>query len=187
MNNNKINDSLQISGKTLIYLDNKKSKSLSADFYVKYKKNKFVLCPRLQQTQGKSYTFSGTTLKSNSEIDPIFNNVISYLNEELNANFNMILINWYRDGNDYIGYHSDDESQLKKNSKIVIISLGVTRDFYFKHKKTKEIIKYKLEPNSVIVMSNNCQKEFQHSLPKRTKIKDYRISITLREFREEGT
>ena len=53
-----------------------------------------------------------------------------------------------------------------------------------KNKETKEKIIYELESNSVLVMLGTCQKTHNHSLPKRIRVKDYRISITLRQFIE---
>jgi alkylated DNA repair dioxygenase AlkB len=143
---------------------------------------KLIPCPRLQKTQGHSYTFSGNTLDCEA-ISPMFDRLIEYLNNKLNCNFNMLMINWYRDGNDYIGEHSDDEKQLEPGSPIATVSLGCTRDFVLKNKETKERIIYKLNNNSVLVMGGTCQKTHKHGLPKRKLIQDYRISITLREFK----
>ena len=70
----------------------------------------------------------------------------------------MMLINWYRNGNDYIGMHSDDEKQLKENSPVVTISLGVERDFILKNIETKEKSVYNLENNSVLTMGGTAKK-----------------------------
>lgn len=51
------------------------------------------------------------------------------LNEMLEAEFNTCLINYYRDGRDYMGWHRDNESQLHPSSPIASISLGATRVF----------------------------------------------------------
>lgn len=142
---------------------------------------KEVLCPRLQECQGKDYYFSGAILKA-KPIDNIYKKLIDFLNTKYKVNFNMLLINWYRDGKDYIGPHSDDETSIKNNTPIITVSLGITRDFILKDNITKERQIYKLENNSVLVMGGTCQKTHKHSLPQRKKIKDYRISITLREF-----
>ncbi len=95
----------------------------------------------------------------------------------------MLLINWYRDGNDYIGMHSDDEKQMKAETPVATVSLGTQRDFFLVEKKTKKKQVFKLENNSVFVMGGTCQKTHKHGLPKRKKIKTYRISLTFREFK----
>ena len=50
-------------------------------------------------------------------------------------------------------------------------------------KATKKKQTFLLENNSVFVMGGTCQKTHKHGLPKRKKVKDYRISLTFREFR----
>ena len=137
--------------------------------------------PRLQQAYGKSYSFSGTTALA-KPIPDYLQKILIYVNNTLNTNFNMLLVNWYRNGEDYIGMHSDDEREIKKNSSIITLSLGATRPFVLKNKKTKERIIIPLINNSILIMKGDCQKTHKHGLPKRKKIKNFRISITFREF-----
>jgi len=138
--------------------------------------------PRLQQAYGRDYSFSGTIARSGGPIPLIFQKLLAYLSKRYSSNFNMMLINWYRDGNDYIGMHSDDESQMKVNTPVVTISLGTERDFFLVEKATKNKQTFLLENNSVFVMGGTCQKTHKHGLPKRKMVKDYRISLTFREF-----
>ena len=51
-------------------------------------------------------------------------------------NIYLFLVNWYQDGDHYIGWHSDDESQLDQTAPIYTISLGATRTFKTREKKT---------------------------------------------------
>jgi alkylated DNA repair dioxygenase AlkB len=139
--------------------------------------------PRLQQAYGRDYPFSGTIAQCAGPIPEVFNNLLLHLNKKYSSNFNMLLINWYRDGNDYIGMHSDDEKQMKAETPVVTVSLGTQRDFFLVEKKTKKKQVFKLENNSVFVMGGTCQKTHKHGLPKRKKIRTYRISLTFREFK----
>jgi len=143
---------------------------------------KNVKLPRLVQAQGFPYTFSGATVDC-LPIDPVFYKLLHYLNITLDSQFNMLLINWYRNGNDYIGPHSDEEKDLVPGSPIATVSLGVPRDFILKNKLTKESITYSLHNNTVLVMGGDCQKTHKHSVPIRKTIKDFRISITFRQFK----
>tara|TARA_B110000003_G_C16378816_1_gene429608 strand:- start:17 stop:571 length:555 start_codon:yes stop_codon:yes gene_type:complete len=138
--------------------------------------------PRLQRAYGKSYSFSGSVAEAAEPIPEMFMKIVDFLNKRYHRNFNMMLINWYRDGNDYISMHSDDENQLKENSPVVTISLGVERDFVLKNMETNERNVYNLENNSVLTMGGTCQKTHKHGLPVRKKVTDYRISLTFREF-----
>lgn len=56
--------------------------------------------------------------------------------EDTAIRFDYVLINYYANGNNYIGYHSDDERDLKKNGIIASLSLGASRDFCFQMKKS---------------------------------------------------
>lgn len=139
--------------------------------------------PRWQQSYGQSYQFSGTVNKA-IEIPDIIQEYIDWSNKYDNESgkFNMALVNWYKDGNHHIGYHSDDEKQLIPNSSIYCFSFGAERDFFLKNKVTKKRTTIKLHNNSLVIMGGTCQKTHKHSIPKRTKLKKKRISITLRKF-----
>lgn len=137
--------------------------------------------PRLQQAYGMDYKFSGTTFAS-LPIPECIQPVMDFMCKKYNTNFNGVLINWYRDGNDYISHHSDNEKQLVKQSPIVTISLGESRDFVLKHKTNKTTTKYTLKHNSILVMGGLCQEIYTHSVPKRKNVTKPRISITLRHF-----
>lgn len=96
--------------------------------------------------------------------------------------FNYILMSLYRDGNDSISYHSDDERFLGKNPVIASLSLGQTRRFHLKHKETKERHSYDLTNGSLIVMKGNTQHDWLHAVPKSKKKLDERINITFRKM-----
>lgn len=149
--------------------------------------NKYYKVPRWQEAYGKNYFFSGNTAIAK----PITEQLKKYLNwanmNEIkngrNGGLNGILVNWYQDGEHYIGWHSDDESQLDKKAPIYTISLGSTRTFRIREKKnTKNTTDYELENNSFLIMGGEFQKYYQHQLPKRKKCKNSRISITIRKF-----
>ncbi len=145
---------------------------------------KEIETPRWQQSYGISYSFSGTTNNA-LPITPLIQKFINWANshDQSEGEFNMALVNWYLNGDDYIGHHSDDEKQLIPNSPIYCFSFGADRDFILKNKVTKENIKLKLTDNSLIIMGGTCQKTHTHSIPKRKKINNKRISITLRKFK----
>lgn len=98
----------------------------------------------------------------------------------LHPKLNAVLLNRYKDGDDYIGKHSDDEKDLNPDAFIVSVSLGATRDFIFTHKETNEKVSIELESGSVILMGGDCQKNWKHEIPKRKKVKDPRINLTFR-------
>lgn len=97
-----------------------------------------------------------------------------------NSKFNSCLLNLYHDGNEGMSWHSDDEKTLAANSYIASLSFGAKRRFLFRHKKTSEQISLNLEPGSLLLMKENTQKNWLHSLPKAAKVKKPRINLTFR-------
>lgn len=95
--------------------------------------------------------------------------------------FNSVLINWYRSGNDSIGYHVDNEKDLVNNSTIATVSLGGPRTFHLKSKEgTGEVVKVILEHGSLLLMYGECQKLWLHGIPKEPELVEPRISLTFR-------
>ena len=124
------------------------------------------------------YYYSGQLAKS----QPLENNLLKLLeiiNNKFTADFNGILINKYKDGNDYIGKHSDDEKNLG-NIGVISISYGGTRKFRIRNKNGKRIMDINLESGSIIQMGGDFQKEFTHEIPIEKKVKSERYSFTFR-------
>jgi alkylated DNA repair dioxygenase AlkB len=96
------------------------------------------------------------------------------------ANYNSCLLNLYHNGNEGLGWHSDDEESLGKNNNIASLSLGAERKFLFKHKLTKQNVSILLEHGSLLVMKGSTQSNWLHSLPKSRKISQPRINLTFR-------
>jgi alkylated DNA repair dioxygenase AlkB len=94
--------------------------------------------------------------------------------------FNSCLLNLYHDGSEGMGWHSDDERALGKDSSIASVSLGVERKFSFRHKETRETLSVMLEPGSLLVMKGATQRHWQHCVPKTKKVTTPRINLTFR-------
>jgi alkylated DNA repair dioxygenase AlkB len=97
-----------------------------------------------------------------------------------NTKFNSCLLNLYHNGNEGMGWHSDDEKSIEDNSTIASVSLGAERKFSFKHKQTNKTISVLLEHGSLLLMKEATQKNWLHSLPKSSKITLPRINLTFR-------
>jgi alkylated DNA repair dioxygenase AlkB len=103
--------------------------------------------------------------------------------KETGHTFRYAQLNYYRDGNDYIGFHTD--SEVQEGDIIASISLGVRRKFVFRHinYKTNDVEKYEmmLDHGSLLIMNEQAAKlHWKHSLPKMAKVRDGRINITFR-------
>jgi len=99
---------------------------------------------------------------------------------ETNETFNSCLLNLYHNGNEGMAWHSDGETDLKKNGAIGSLSFGAERKFAFKHKKTGEKIGLILEHGSLLVMKDTTQNHWFHRLPPTKKVITPRINLTFR-------
>lgn len=154
-------------------------------------KGKVIPIPRQQTVfgdEGLRYSYSGVTLTSNSWI-PIISSLKSAVEWAAGDTFNFVLINRYKDGEDYMGEHRDDERDLDPSGMIASLSFGAERDFVFRHAesrgknaKRKEInpIKITLLSGSLLLMKPPTNREWYHSLPVRKGVHDVRINLTFR-------
>lgn len=94
--------------------------------------------------------------------------------------FNSVLINWYRDGRDWVDWHSDDEIELGDNPFIASFSLGATRKFCFRQKNTIKS-EYRLLPEgSLLLMYPEFQHHWQHCIARDKAILAPRLNFTFR-------
>lgn len=96
------------------------------------------------------------------------------------ANFNTCLLNYYPSGADGMGYHADDEKELGHQPVIASLSLGATRKFVFKHKKTQDKVELHLESGQLVVMHGDTQTFWKHTITKTKTVDTGRISLTFR-------
>jgi alkylated DNA repair dioxygenase AlkB len=94
--------------------------------------------------------------------------------------FNSCLLNYYADGGEGMGWHSDDEKSLVSNAAIASLSLGAPRNFRFKHRRTGETVSVLLENGSLLLMEGETQTHWVHCLPKSKRILEPRINLTFR-------
>ncbi|KAL0483110.1 hypothetical protein AKO1_015001 [Acrasis kona] len=179
------------------YLDSFLSKSDADDLYLRLYKEimwvqeeimmmgKKLLPSRRTQTYGDdglTYRYSGTTKQALQWIEPLIT-LKQYVERATGKTYNFALCNLYRNGDDYIGPHSDDERDLDREQGIASVSLGHSRDFKLHNKLDRDLNKtVNLKHGSLIVMSGDCQKEYKHSVPKRKDCKRPRINITFRKI-----
>lgn len=149
--------------------------------------DKWVDTPRFHQSFLKSYRFTGQELEAKEPCEQLVR-IKKIIDEKLGyGQFDQVLVNWYRSGLDYIGAHSDDERQIIPNSEIVSISLGATRKFRIRDKKTKAIIRdIDMQNGLILVMGGEMQKHFTHEVVKVAGKKGEeigrRINITFRKW-----
>lgn len=140
--------------------------------------------PRLQQwfaDGGMTYTWSGIRMAPEPWL-PALQRLRERLTEQTGHVFNTALANLYRDGQDTVGWHSDDEPELGDRPIIASISLGAERDFQLRHRSRKDLGTHTipLPHGSLLLMSGETQRHWQHSVPRRKRIESPRINLTFR-------
>jgi len=102
----------------------------------------------------------------------------------LGGSFNFVLLNRYRTGADYMGWHSDDEAALGEHPVIASISLGAVRRFRMRRKVDGHTIEFLLEHGSLLVMRGECQRRWRHALARTRRPIGERINLTFRSIRD---
>ena len=125
------------------------------------------------------YKYSNTTKQALAWTKELYE--LKQIVEELaGTTFNSCLLNLYYNGDEGMGWHSDDEESLGKNNTIASMSLGAERKFLFKHKQSKQIVSMVLEHGSLLIMKEATQANWLHSLAKSKDITQPRINLTFR-------
>lgn len=125
------------------------------------------------------YTYSNTTkyaLPWTKELVDLKNIV----ENETEETYNSCLLNLYHSGEEGMAWHSDGETDLKKDGAIASVSFGAERKFAFKHKTTQEKVEMILEHGSLLVMKDTTQTFWLHRLPPTKLITQPRVNLTFR-------
>jgi alkylated DNA repair dioxygenase AlkB len=143
------------------------------------------LQPRLSAWYGDAeaeYTYSGLHLKPLTWSKELLEIKVA-IERRTGCQFNSVLLNYYRDQQDSMGWHSDDEPELGLQPIIASLSLGGTREFALKHKFRKELrYKIPLAHGSLLIMSGSTQSHWQHAIAKEKHLCQARINLTFRQI-----
>jgi DNA oxidative demethylase len=160
---------------------------------------KIIPIPRKQTAygdEGTGYSFSGTHVAAKPWI-PILSKIRDDIELTTGRKFNFCLVNYYANGDHYIGYHKDDERELIPGNKYVFadedaepidsdimiasVSFGQERNFYFKHDLNSiPVVKTKLGHGCLCIMIGTTNKFWKHSVPKEKGITKPRLNLTFR-------
>jgi alkylated DNA repair dioxygenase AlkB len=146
-----------------------------------------ILQPRLIAWAGAlGYRYSGQTLEPRpftSTVDLLLERV----RDRAGVGFNHMLANRYRDGRDSMGWHADDEAELGDDPVVATVSLGATRRFALKPRRSVDGRGQALDlgPGSLVIMGGTCQRHYVHGIPRQADVRGERISLTFRWLQRE--
>lgn len=149
---------------------------------------KEIMQPRLTawySDAGISYSYSGITMQGLA-----WNNYLKIIKERVEHFFklscNSALLNLYRQGEDSMGWHRDNEKELGRHPTIISVSFGATRKFQLREYRSKNnLISLELHHGSVLIMKGESQPHWEHRVPKQGKITEPRLNITFRQVFED--
>ncbi len=138
--------------------------------------------PRLQTWHadpGIRYSYSNNLLQTRPWT-PLLSDIRAKVESFLNYSFNSVLVNLYRNGSDYVGWHADNELELGEQPMIASLTFGAERHFAFRHKKSSEAGQLLLRSGSLLIMQPSFQHYWLHSVPIDTTVTQGRINLTFR-------
>lgn len=139
--------------------------------------------PRLQCWMGDPqahYRYSGLPMKSTPWLPKVVG-LKQVVERTCGHRFNAVLINYYRDGSDHMGWHSDDEPELGVAPWVASYNLGESRDFSLRRKgESKTALKLPLMHDQLMLMNPAVQHGWQHSVPARRRANGERVNMTFR-------
>ncbi len=134
--------------------------------------------PRLTAWCGPAYKYSSIQWPE-TPFNEILKPALEKLRTDLNFAFNSVLLNYYRNGQDSMGWHSDNEPELD-DSCIASLSFGGERRMVFRHKNNHTNKQEILLKDGYLLVMRNYQNNWQHSIPKSKKMNEPRINLTFR-------
>jgi len=143
--------------------------------------DKIVTAPRMVAWYGSNDEVGGSALAWTPELLELKQKV----EIETALEFNAVLLNLYRNGNDSVAWHSDKEHRIGQNPNIASLTFGQTRPFRFRHKVNKHLsqLEVLLHHGTLLLMSGTTNTYWEHHIPKSTKNVLPRINLTFRQVR----
>ncbi|OON59458.1 alpha-ketoglutarate-dependent dioxygenase AlkB [Massilia sp. KIM] len=140
------------------------------------------LQPRLSAWYGEAgYRYSGLSLAP-APLTPLLETLRGAVQDVTGHHFNSVLLNYYRNGQDSMGMHADDEASLGPAPVIASLSFGATRTFILRHKRSKQTLKMDLSDGSLLLMSGGTQIHWLHGINKTAKPVGPRVNLTFRKI-----
>lgn len=153
-----------------------------------------VAQPRLSAWYGDAdaaYTYSGLHLRPRPWT-PLLADLKGRVERASGAEFNSVLLNYYRDHRDGMGFHADDEPELGPRPTIASLSLGERRVFVMKRKRPRGAgpsagapeqappVRIPLDSGSLLLMRGDTQRHWLHGIAKLSRPCGPRLNLTFR-------
>jgi len=141
---------------------------------------KLHMQPRLTAWHGQaSYRYSGKTFHP-LPFTPLQLHIKEAVERATGRRFNSVLLNYYRDERDSMGFHADDERELGPEPAVASVSFGAPRTFILKHRRLPKTVKLALGDGCLLLMAGTLQQHWLHGINKERSPRGPRINLTFR-------
>jgi alkylated DNA repair dioxygenase AlkB len=104
--------------------------------------------------------------------------------EELGEPFCTAGLCLYRDGRDSVAWHGDTIGRGRtEDTMVAIVSLGTPRALLLRPRGGGPTVRHEVGHGDLLVMGGNCQRTWEHAVPKTSRLIGPRISV---QFRPHG-
>ena len=138
--------------------------------------------PRLTAWYGDAgavYRYSGVVREA-APWPPVHRALAQEVAAAVASRFNFVLVNRYRNGDDMLGWHSDDEADLGAAPVIAALSLGAPRMFRIRPRRGGASVGQVLGHGSLLLMWGSCQRDAKHCLPRSRRCTAERVNLSFR-------
>jgi alkylated DNA repair dioxygenase AlkB len=143
---------------------------------------KLHLQPRLSAWHGEaSYRYSGKTFHP-LPFTPLQLHIKQAVEKATGRQFNSVLLNYYRNERDSMGFHADDERELGPDPAVASVSFGDPRTFILKHRRLPKTVKLALGDGCLLLMAGALQRHWLHGINKERTARGPRINLTFRQI-----
>ena len=141
---------------------------------------KLHMQPRLSAWHGEaSYRYSGKTFHP-LPFTPLQLHIKQAVERTTGRKFNSVLLNYYRNERDSMGFHADDERELGPDPAVASVSFGDPRTFILKHRRLPKTVKLALGDGCLLLMAGALQRHWLHGINKERTARGPRINLTFR-------
>jgi len=125
------------------------------------------------------YSYSGISMVPENWSEQLLE-IRSRVEALAEQSFNAVLMNLYRNGDDSVSWHADDEPELGSDPVVASVSFGAARPFELKHRNNDTRFRLTLTDGSLLVMGKGLQNNWLHQIPKVRSLQEPRINLTFR-------
>ena len=128
---------------------------------------------------GTAYCYSGVVRRASPWPTPL-GELAKEVGGRIGWRFNFVLANRYRNGDDMLGWHADDEADLGCQPVIASLSVGAERMFRVRPRRGGSSVGVTLASGSLLLMWGGSQRYYKHCAPRTAKPVGERINFTFR-------